>query len=97
VTDRKSFDKLKAQMPEMLLRLEAKTATDAVALQLHTKNFGFRKSDWGDSRDLSERGSPLAARDEDGLAGDPARILGGKKHCDGTDVVGLANAAQRGL
>jgi len=39
----------------------------------------------------------VAAGDEEGLAGDPARILGGKKDCDGTDVVGLTDAAQRRL
>ena len=39
----------------------------------------------------------MAAGDEEGLAGDPARILGGKKDCDGTDVVGLTDAAQRRL
>ena len=42
---------------------------------------------------LIERGSPVAAGDEEGLAGDPARILGGEKEGDGTDVVGLTDAA----
>jgi len=39
----------------------------------------------------------VAAGDEEGLAGNPVRILGGKKNCDGTDVVGLTDAAQRRL
>ena len=39
----------------------------------------------------------MAAGDEEDLAGDPARILGGKKDCDGTDVVGLTDPAQRRL
>lgn len=37
----------------------------------------------------------MAAGDEEVLTGDPARILGGKKDCNGTDVVGLTDAAQR--
>ena len=39
----------------------------------------------------------MAAGDEESLAGDPARIFGGKKDCDGTDVGGLTDAAQRRL
>jgi hypothetical protein len=39
----------------------------------------------------------VAAGDEEGLADDPARILGGKKDRDGADVVGLTDAAQRRL
>lgn len=39
----------------------------------------------------------MTAGDEEGLAGDPARIFGGKKDGDGTDVVGLTDAAQRRL
>jgi len=39
----------------------------------------------------------LASRDEDGLATDPARILGGEEDGDRADIVGLADAAERGL
>src|SRR5437899_1775612 len=56
-----------------------------------------RRRRYAERRAYLSFGSPVAAGDEEGLAGDPARILGGKKDRDGADVVGLTDAAQRRL